>query len=142
MSFELINFLKVKNSAQELNKIKIERSTKPIKPYFLEEGTADTYREESIIKIEKDGQFIDYFGSEDFFNKNNIKNEHLNYVISECNDKDKYSKGYYDCTGIIVVGEIKDDARQISFISHQESGELKKKFIEDLIKSLKEIREN
>lgn len=40
------------------------------------------------------------------------------YVISELNDKDKFSSGYYHCTGIIAVGKDKETGQNISFASH------------------------
>lgn len=65
-------------------------------------------------------------------------------VISEVDNQDKFSKGYRNCTGAIVVGKSKTDpSKNLSILSHQMPHQLyaNKTFIENLKKKLEEFRE-
>ncbi|MFA6006773.1 MAG: hypothetical protein WC764_03555 [Candidatus Paceibacterota bacterium] len=69
------------------------------------------------------------------------------YVISPVDGRDKLSKEYADCTGLVVTGQDKELGVDISFLTHQnptfflKSDENKNKFIADLSNSLTEIKE-
>lgn len=120
---------------------------KPIIASIIDSGNIDEKTRETFLRIEKDGQFINYYGDKEFYNKNNIKNAgQKTYAISECNDSPKYSTKYYDCTGIIIVGEEKEGSKQISFMSHQDPQAIldtdnkKEEFNKDIIDSINEIK--
>lgn len=66
------------------------------------------------------------------------------YVISVVDGLDKYSKRYYDCTGLIIAGKEKETGKNISFMSHQNPSyflkENKFKFSTDLVKQIQAIK--
>jgi hypothetical protein len=120
---------------------------RPIVASIIDSSEIDEQTKKTFLDMEKNGQFIDYFGKNEFYDENNIRNAgERTYVISECNDKSKYSTGYYNCTGIIIVGEKKEDNKQISFMSHQDPKSIlslndkTEKFNKDLIDSINEIK--
>ena len=49
---------------------------------------------------------IDWSGKHDFF-------------ISAVNNKDKFSTGYLDCTGLVIAGSCKETGENLSFLTHQ-----------------------
>ncbi|MFA6325452.1 MAG: hypothetical protein WCX46_04470, partial [Candidatus Paceibacterota bacterium] len=55
----------------------------------------DDYTEKVIKFIRENGTYVNFDRAE------------KGYIISEIDDQDKYSEGYKDCTGIIVVGRNK-----------------------------------
>ena len=48
-----------------------------------------------------------------------LMSQHEPYVFSPCNEKDKYSYDYVNCTGIIGIGFNPEMQKEISFLSHQ-----------------------
>jgi hypothetical protein len=67
------------------------------------------------------------------------------YLISPLDSLDKYSKNYFNCTGLILSGKEKGSGKNISFMTHQnpeyfliDNG---KNFLKDLIKKIKELKE-
>ena len=137
---------KTKESKPEVKNV-IENNFKPILSCIIDSTkVTDEQIRETLKSIEKNGQYINFFADKDFHEKNNIKNEgETSYFISEANEKDKYSKRYNNCTGVVVVGEEKNSKKQISFLSHQNPrvflGYGKNKFIKDLKESIKEIKD-
>lgn len=120
---------------------------KPIIASIINSKEIDEQTKKTFLEIEEKGQFIDYYGKKELFDKNNIKNAGQKaYAISECNEKSKYSTGYYDCTGVIVVGEEKEGHKQVSFMTHQDPESIlnidgrKEEFSKDLIDSISEIK--
>lgn len=72
-------------------------------------------------------------------------NGHESYVISPVDDFDKYSKDFYNCTGLIVAGKEEKTGRTISFLSHQNpdhflTEENKENFARDLREQIEEIK--
>lgn len=67
------------------------------------------------------------------------------YVISTIDGEDKFSRGFYNCTGLIVTGIDKETGKNISLLTHQDPTRFlyfkKDEFIRDLNKRLKEIRD-
>jgi hypothetical protein len=117
----------------------------PIRACLIDIYNIDFQTEKTLEEIERKGQFVNYDGDKNFFKENNLRNAgEKTYVISESNDKDKYSKRYCNCTGIIAVGEEKESDKQISFMVHQDPWSFlksdKRKFIYDLKKAIKEIK--
>lgn len=148
MKFNLFN--RQEKSIQEEAKKEEKRPEareefKPIRACIIDSTKIDPQTQNIFSKIEMNGQFIDYYEGQGYYKENNIKNAgNLTYVISECNEKDKYSIEYHDCTGVIVVGEETDGNKQISFMSHQEPSlfldSKKEKFVQHLIEGSKEIK--
>lgn len=64
------------------------------------------------------------------------------YSVSSLNSRDKFSKGYLNCTGLVVIGRKKDTQEEISFLTHQHPevaiDERKRK---DFIKNLNKLFE-
>lgn len=122
-----------------------EKEFKPIHACLVDVHNIDKQTQKTIDRIKKEGIFIDYDGGSYFYAKNNIKNAGIGtYVISQCDDKDKWSTRYWDCTGIVAVAEDKETGKQISFISHQSPegiNEEKDKFINDLAESFSDLRD-
>lgn len=88
---------------------------------------------------------VDYSADTDYYKMNKMLNGGWEtYVISDVNAKNKFTKGLYDCTGLIVVAEDKDTNQNISILSHQDpkeflSSRLINSFKEHLSNSLKKI---
>jgi len=65
------------------------------------------------------------------------------YVISPIDSSNKWSTGFYDCTGIVAVGIDKETGKEISFMSHQDPKLFLKKhkdvFINDMLERLKDL---
>lgn len=55
---------------------------------------------------------------EDNWKENNILANN-GCLISECNNKNKYSLGYRNCTGAVIVGTDKNTGENISLFTHQ-----------------------
>lgn len=90
---------------------------------------------------------VDYEGSILELEKKGMKNAGVQtYVISKINEKDKFSRKFYDCTGVIVVGKDIKTMKDISFMSHQdpkkcfskENNKLNKKIEEEFEKDIEE----
>lgn len=67
-------------------------------------------------------------------------------IISQINTRNKFSKWYYDCTGIVAIGKDKETGENISFLTHQHPmyllGELpKEKFKQAVNATLEILRE-
>ena len=64
--------------------------------------------------------YVDYYGSMFFFLINNIQtNGTMSFCISAIDSKDKESRGYASCTGVLVTGVSKSTGKNISFLTHQ-----------------------
>ena len=112
-------------------------------------------REEFLRVIKEDKRAIDSFWLEDkknidWANDKNSK-EFLNagpktYAISQVDNSNKFSMGYFPCTGLLVAG-ITKTGEKISFLTHQSWASLdpdsnhRGKFIADLEKQIREIKE-
>lgn len=66
--------------------------------------------------------FVDYYGNQDYLEKNRISNNQTscdtNFVISPCDMQDKYSDGYRNCVGYAVVGTDIESGIEVSILSH------------------------
>lgn len=122
---------------------------------YLKEGIphiivcVETYKEKDIYKIKElehikklkeNSQYIKYRGSFEYNKKNNIiSNKEGEYSISEINESDKYTDKSLNCTIFVVAGLDKETGENISFLTHQESGEniSNKEFLESFSEQLK-----
>ncbi|MFA6273758.1 MAG: hypothetical protein WC662_01225 [Candidatus Paceibacterota bacterium] len=128
-----------------LNNIEHKKDFKQIRACIVDGLRLDPQTLEMIKTMSKDGFNVNYFDSVENFKKNNIKNGgEKTYVISPISQKDQFSWKYFNCMGIVATGMGKDGKR-IGFMTHQNpevsSGELNKKFEEDLISSLRELKD-
>lgn len=137
------------NIINQKNESKIEYS--PIRACIVDINKIDNYTKQEIDLIEKHGVNIDFFESKEYFSENKIINKgDRTYVFSDIDSTDKFSRAYKNCTGIIMVGEDKENGKQISFMSHQDPSEflfeLKNEFVNDLVNNIKifkdKIKEN
>ncbi len=145
MKFKFFEQIKKElNSNKPKEESYIERKDlNPIRACILDIENIDPNTLKAINLIEANGVNIDYYGDEKIYYENNMKNAgKRTYVISESNNKDKYSHSYYNCTGIIVVGKNKE-GEEISFMSHQDPYEFlfdkKANFINDLSERIEKI---
>lgn len=118
----------------------------PIRASIVDSKDTDPETLKTIGEIKESAQFVDFDGSEKYFTKNKIRNAGLGtYMISESNDRNKYSEGYFNCTGLVVVGEDLESGKQISFMSHQNPSNFlhrsKEKFIQDMVDAFNELKE-
>lgn len=120
-------------------------SVRPIMVAILSEDTlGDSYT--LIRQIRGQGVFVNYDGDPRELRVNNMINAgEMTYVISDISARDKWSKRYWNCTGIAAVGVDKETGQEVSFMSHQDPwtflvGEkYEKEFKDDLKKQLGEI---
>ncbi len=93
-------------------------------------------------ELKNNSQDIKWNSTADDYKKNNIlTGKYDNYSISEINEKNKFSTGYLNCTGIVLVGIDKETGENISILTHQTSGEdmKDKTFINDISEQIKEF---
>lgn len=98
-----------------------------------------------LTRIETEGEFVDYFSEPAVLKSHKmISPEKKSYVLSDCNEKDKYSRLMWACTGIAVVGTDEMTGKQISILSHQDPARIldrfRGRFIRDLSADLSKIK--
>jgi len=109
---------------------KSEKETPELKPIMTCVGTLEDFggKLKGKLKALKTGtsfsaENVDFWESKEKIEKRGQKNAGNNtYVISSISSKDKFSRNFYNCTGLVVVGIDEKDGKDISFISHQEPG--------------------
>jgi hypothetical protein len=122
-------------------------------PGAEKKGFRDKYR------LKEDGiQEVEYWEHPHSAKKQGFKkekgperDERCSYIISPINNRDKSSKEFYDCTGVIAAGKDRETGEEVSFMSHQDpkyfltgtgnygTGEFEK-FSQDLKERLEEMR--
>lgn len=79
----------------------------------------DEVTKKNIKEIEEKGEnislYLDNYQREEL----NIRGHANLYSISACNEKDKFSKSFHNCVGIIVSGIDKETKKPISILTHQ-----------------------
>lgn len=88
---------------------------------------------------------VNYSSFPDDLKKRDFLNAGWNtYVLSVVDNNNKFSEGFFDCTGLIVAGIDKETGKNISFLSHQDPKEFllekKKDFIKHLEQRLADIK--
>jgi hypothetical protein len=92
-----------------------------------------------------DATTVDYYGNPDDLRRIGCRcpDKKERYVISPCDETNKQSSRYHDCSGIVVVGQSKETGREISILTHQDPtkilGDYKQLFENDLRAALREI---
>ena len=132
---------------------KLEHLKEGISPIMACVGTAEDFMYDGKInwlRVEKE---INYAHNVDFdekssvaYKKEGFKNDGMgSYVISPLDGIDKYSRDYYDCTGVILAGKEKKTGKNVSVMSHQNPAYFLEKdsqrFADDLVNRLDEIKE-
>jgi hypothetical protein len=121
---------------------------KPIMTAIISFDRLENITTNTVLRIHRTGEYIDYNANPAANQKLNIKQpDRYSYVISDINDKNKFSTWYCDCTGIVVVGKSKETKKNISMMSHQDPKKVLPKlkfnqnFIEDIQKRFLKIKE-
>jgi hypothetical protein len=113
----------------------------PIRSIIIDKKNIDEKTEKTLIKIIKNGVNVDYEGYEtDYEQTKMINRGEQTYVISQCTPEDKYSKNFYDCTSIILIGKSISSKKQLSIMTHQDPSKFlerhKEHFEYDLVRSI------
>lgn len=105
---------------------KYEHLKEGVSPIMACVGTIESFEEdkkmtELLLEKQVAGvQNINFESKIEELKKMELGNDGRNsYVISQINNLDKYSKKFYDCTGLVVAGIEKGTNQKISFMSHQ-----------------------
>lgn len=90
---------------------------------------------------------VDYYSDPWELKRQNFKNAgNSSYVISTIDDSNKFSKGFKNCTGLVVSGIDKETGENISFLSHEDPGFFLRRggdgeqFMSDLGERLEELK--
>lgn len=108
---------------------------------LVDSGHIDGMTQKNISEIEKSGEYVNFSGDRSFTKEYHMLNQDRGtYIISNINEKDKYSKSFFNCTGLVGFGIDKDTKQVVSFLSHQNPdsflGVHKTDFIQDMKKTL------
>lgn len=134
----------IKTFTETTDKSKRNEHLKNASPIMSCLGTHQMFKNDKNLQdIIKNGEEVDFWNPD-----SNVKNSSTAYVISSCDDKDKWSQAYRNCTGIIVSGTEKGSHKQLSILTHQNPNkilsnffneEIPEKFIEDIKKSITDL---
>ena len=118
---------------------------RPIMASIVDSCRRDNQSTDAMLNIMGQGENIDYFWLPESSRNTMISPDKKTYIISGCDDKDKFSQNYVDCTGVVLVGTHRDTKKQISFLSHQDPkaifGKYQDQFQRDLSKRIDELKE-
>lgn len=128
-----------KKKQEEINPLRNEHLAEGVPPlrasivgYYPDDITY-----EALAKIEKEGEYVDFYADEELILKHSMLNSGAQtYAVSDCNEKDKYSNQYSGCTGVVMVGTDKTTKKQISFLSHQDPAKFLSNYKEVFTKDL------
>jgi len=143
MQFNPFKIIEAKKVESQVKKARLENNTSevfpPIRASIIDRWNMNLFSEKMIKSITKNATHVNWFGTREFLAENNIlQRENSAYVISSCDEKDKYSTGYFNCTGIVVVGKDLHSEKQLSIMTHWDSRE-KEEFGDDLSKAIDNI---
>ncbi len=134
--------------AKEINPLHNEHlaeGVRPIMASIVDSYDRDSQSTEAMLRIMNRGENVDFFWLPESSRDTMVSPDKKTYIISGCDDKDKFSQNYIDCTGVILVGTQRDTEKQISFLSHQDpkaiSGKYQDRFRRDLSKRINELKE-
>lgn len=140
------------------NPLKSEHLKEGVKPIMAGIGTPDQFKshpgaeEEMFRDINSNKSRIlnvDYYGNPKDLAEQKFKNAgESSYAISPIDNSNKFSKGFANCTGLVVAGQDKETGENISFLSHQDPSHFleerdnkKGHFLDDLRQRLNELKE-
>jgi hypothetical protein len=122
-----------------------EKGPKPIRACIVDMKEIDMNTKKIVNYMIENGVNVSYFGTNKYYKENGMKSGGFKtYAISECNNKDKFSDSYLDCTGVIVAGK-NEKGEEVSFMTHQDPESIFTKkhqlnFIKDLATTLDEMK--
>lgn len=123
----------------------LAEGVRPIMASIVDSHHRDDQSTDAMLSIMGQGENIDYFWLPENSRDTMISPDKRTYIISGCDDKDKFSQNYIDCTGVVLVGTQRDTKKQISFLSHQDPkvilGKYQDQFRRDLSKRINELKE-
>lgn len=124
----------------------VEAGYSPIYCSLIDENNIDSFSKEKIKTIKKQGVNVDFFGDRATDHRKQIpvyRGVDESYVISQPNEHDKFSESYYNCTGIILVGQDRESSEQLSLLTHQNPFEFldnqKSNFTRDLSETVDDM---
>lgn len=90
---------------------------------FMKEPSGELDIQDDYIFDMDKVQNVDFGAYPDVLDKNGFKNDGKHsYVISPVDNKDKFSKGFVNCTGLLVAGKDKNTGEDVSLLSHENPG--------------------
>lgn len=122
----------------------LNKNVSPIIGGVYDRHNLDRETEYFLDDFKKDAEFVNFEYKESELKENGMLNGgRETYVISNCNNKNKYSTSFLDCTGLVVSWVDKTTGETMSFLSHQnyssfveDGNEILIKFKNDLNKKL------
>ncbi len=113
---------------REINTLKSEHLNEGVKPIIFCVGTIQDFQNDPgpVRKIDRPGDDenianVDYWAKHKKLISENFKNaKYQSYVISPADEKNKISKSYRDCTGVVLSGIDKETNKAISILTHQD----------------------
>ncbi len=104
-----------------------EHLKEDVSPIMVCVGTEEDYKDQ-LKEIDRHFEDfvhgvhnVDYFTHAEILDRKGFANTgNRTYVISPLDKFDKFSEGFFNCTGLIVVGRSQRDGENISFLSHQD----------------------
>lgn len=149
MSFSSeIQNLKPKNTLKNEH---LNKGVRPILGGIFDRNNADDLDKETqanILNLKSDAEFVDFLSDKDEAERKKMYNSgKKTYIISTCNEKNKFSLSYLNCTGVVAVGTDKETGENISFLSHQDpehlfkDDEIRSNFKRDLMNDLDNLIE-
>ena len=149
---ETLNTLKENDTALLQNDGTREYLRQDIQPIMTSIGMSNEHQDESG-KLQRLFRNETVPGVEDLFfaanprelsEKSILNGGDMTYLISQIDNKDKFSMGYFNCTGLIVIGRDKVNHENISFMSHEDPDRFlkdkKDQFLQDLSTRLDDLK--
>ncbi|MFA5831637.1 MAG: hypothetical protein WC878_07475 [Candidatus Paceibacterota bacterium] len=136
------------HSTEYKNALKSEHLNSGIKPIMVCVDTTDhrsEFEKKDFREKMPSALHVNFYAYPEDLDDENIKNAGIGtYAVSPVNEQNKFSRGYCECTGIVVSGIDKETGKNISFLSHQDPNELltghPEKFSADVHSRLLEIK--
>ena len=129
----------------------LREDVRPLMASIVDLQDVDDFTQEQMSEIEQDGTNVEYAE----YNSNHKSNNMVYLgkaldnvaVISDIDEKNKFSTGFYNCTGVAGVGVDAVTGKELSFLTHQDPGYFlkgdfnKANFISGVADKLEELRQ-
>ncbi|MEK7647199.1 MAG: hypothetical protein AAB378_02375 [Patescibacteria group bacterium] len=145
--FESFNPFSKERRKEEKNALKSEHLKEGVKPIMACIFDSENLSEYRAFEALDQGHAlpVDYFFRDEMMREKELTNAgEKTYVISPNNEQDKFSYGYRNCTGVVVVGRSKENGKEISFMSHEDPQrfleDVTSKFTVDLKRKISELK--
>ncbi len=114
--FEGLNPFSKKEEKNTLKSEHLKEGVKPIMACIFDDENPSERRAFEALDQER-ALSVDYFFRDETMHEKELTNAgEKTYVISPNNEQDKFSYGYKNCTGVVVVGRSKENGKEISFM--------------------------